>query len=499
MRSASRAHDLRLLSGSQLARLIRDGVITSREAVACHMAQIRAVNPVLNAVVRERFDEALREADAADAALARSTSRNSLPRFHGVPCTVKECFSLTGMPNSAGLVSRRAVVSTADATAVARVRQAGAIPLGVTNVSELCMWMETNNYVYGRTNNPYSPRRIAGGSSGGEGAIIGAGASPFGIGSDIGGSIRGPAFFNGVFGHKPTGGLVPGTGQHPTPSDGARRILTTGPLARRAEDLMPLLEIMAGPDGADPGCAPFSLGDPSAVDISRLNVLNVEDNGALRVSRDLAAAQAHVAEALSARGAKVTTRAFPALRKQFEIWSAMLAEQQEVDFGTMLGAGRRIRPLWELLKWSGRRSDHTAMAILLALVDPLPQVLPGLQKSLVQLGRSLRSQLMEAIGEHGVMLYPSYTSPAPRHGLPLLHALLLRFPFAYQGIMNVLELPATQVPLGLNAQGLPLGIQVAAIHGHDHLTIAVALELERRFGGWTPPFLARGNLPPLRS
>src|SRR4051812_38877312 len=254
--------DLRRLSAVELAALIRGRRISSREAVEAHIAQIARVNPVLNAVVRERFDEARAEADAADAALARGDV-DMLPPLHGVPCTIKECFALRGMPHSAGLRARRHVVAARDATAVARLRQAGAIPLGVTNTSELCMWMESNNRVYGRTNNPYDASRIVGGSSGGEGAIIGAGASPFGLGSDIGGSIRGPAFFNGVFGHKPTGGLVPGTGQYPLARGAALRYLTTGPLARRAEDLMPLLRVLAGPDGHDGGCEAMPLGDPA--------------------------------------------------------------------------------------------------------------------------------------------------------------------------------------------------------------------------------------------
>src|SRR5207237_4871758 len=147
------------------------------------------------------------------------------------------------------------------APTVGGLRAAGAIPLGVTNLSELCMWMESNNRVYGRTGNAYDPRRTAGGSSGGEGAIVGAAGAPFGLGSDIGGSIRMPAFFNGVFGHKPTGGLVPNSGQFPMAHGPALRYLTTGPIARHAEDLMPLLRILAGPDGDDAGCVAMELGD----------------------------------------------------------------------------------------------------------------------------------------------------------------------------------------------------------------------------------------------
>ena len=261
-------------SALSIARMIRDGEISSRRAVEIHIEQIQKVNPTLNAVVRERFDEALNEADAADARL-KDAKPDELPPFHGVPCTIKECFALTGMPQSSGAVARRGVIAYEDATAVKRLKEAGAIAMGVTNVSELCLWMESNNYVYGRTNNAYDPKRTVGGSSGGEGAIISAGASPFGLGSDIGGSIRMPAFFNGVFGHKPTGGLVPGTGQHPCAENEALRFLTTGPLCRRAEDLMPLLRVMAGPDGVDSGCYEMQLGEPNDVDWKSLRYLNL--------------------------------------------------------------------------------------------------------------------------------------------------------------------------------------------------------------------------------
>src|SRR5207237_4863970 len=135
------------------------------------------------------------------------------------------------------------------------------IPLGVTNTSELTLWIESSNRVYGRTSNPYDARRTAGGSSGGEGAAVGSGGSPFGVAADIAGSIRIPAFFCGVFGHKPSPGVGPNTGLYPPTPGEAARMLQTGPLARRAEDLMPLLRLMAGPDGVDPLGRDVALGD----------------------------------------------------------------------------------------------------------------------------------------------------------------------------------------------------------------------------------------------
>src|SRR3954451_9405936 len=181
---------------------------------------------------------------------------------------------MLGMPNCAGLVSRRDWRSTENAPTVQRLLDAGLIVLGVTNTPELCLWIETENRTYGRTNNAYDPLRAAGGSSGGEGAAVGSGGSPIGLGADIGGSIRLPAFFNGVFGHKPSPGLVTNEGQYPVAEGEALRLLSTGPLCRRAEDLMPVLRILAGPDGD-------GLGDPADVGVEGLEVVVVEGDGVL--------------------------------------------------------------------------------------------------------------------------------------------------------------------------------------------------------------------------
>jgi fatty acid amide hydrolase 2 len=474
--------ELLTLSATALARMIRERQVTSRAIVEAHLARLRLVNPGLNAVVRERASDALREADDADAKTARG---EALPPFHGVPCTIKECFALVGMPNSSGLRSRAEVIAAQDATAVARIRASGAIPMGVTNVSELCMWMETSNLVYGRTNNPYDRRRIVGGSSGGEGAIVGAGASPFGLGSDIGGSIRMPAFFCGVFGHKPSGGLVPGTGQYPMAHGRARRYLTTGPIARRAEDLWPLLTLIAGPDGEDGECAPFALGDPASVRIDGLDVVSIEDNGALQVDRRLVAAQRKAAEALRARGARVRTASIAPLRHSLDVWSTLLAEAGGPTFAELMGDGVAIDAWAELGRWARRRSDHTLPAIALALLEKLPALLPARAKHALAHAENLRRALDETIGD-GVMLFPSYTKPAPLHHTPLL------FPIQWQytAVLNVMEVPATQVPLGLDELARPLGVQVVARHGRDHVAIAVANELERALGGWVPPWRA---------
>lgn len=475
-------------SAIELAAAIREGRTTSRAVVEAHIAQMERVNPRLNAVVQTRHDEARAEASYADERLAEAREKKQLaklPPLLGVPCTIKESFALEGMPQTAGLVSRREIVVEQDAPAVARLREAGAIPLGVTNTSELCMWMESYNEVYGRSNNPYDPERTVGGSSGGEGAIIGAGASPFGLGSDVGGSIRMPCFFNGVFGHKGSPGLVPNVGQVPSPTAEGQinRFLSTGPMCRRAEDLEPLLRILAGPEAQ-------RLRSAGAVDISRLRVFTLGPDRGPRAQREMLAAQARATDALKKAGARVATLDLPLVDKGFDIWSAMLANTGEMNFGELMFGTRGARkPLAELGRLALGRSGHTLPLVLLSLLENLATLAPGRMRKYVAQGATLKRQIEDALGDDGVLVTLPYTEVAPSHGKPLFPP----FNWVRCGLFNAMEVPSTSVPLGLNAQGLPLGVQVVAAQGQDHLGIACALELEKRFGGWVPPWVAPGQ------
>jgi fatty acid amide hydrolase 2 len=345
--------------------------------------------------------------------------------------------------------------------------------------------MESNNRVYGRSNNPYDPRCIVGGSSGGEGAIVGAGASPFGLGADIGGSIRMPAFFCGVFGHKSSGGVVPGTGMYPLSENEALRYLSTGPIARRATDLMPLLRLLAGPDGRDQGVREVALGDPATVEPSTLEVWVVEDNGRTPVDFELVEALGRAASTLERLGAKVRRHKLPALGRGFDLWSAGMANAADTSFRTLLGDGQPISVKRELLRWALRRSDHTLPALVLAAVEDMWPIVPSAEQRKVLLAEvlSLRAQLDELLGPRGVILFPTHPRPAPRHYAPLLRPL----DWTYTAVFNVLEKPVTQVPMGLSHEGLPLGLQVVGASDCDHVTIAVACLLERELGGWVPP------------
>jgi fatty acid amide hydrolase 2 len=457
-------------SATALAGKIRRGEISSEEVVRAHVDHARRTHERIRAVVFDRYDDAISDARACD---SKRSGLATLPPFYGVPCSIKECFSLTGMPQSSGLVSRASFRAATDAPSVARLRAAGAIPIGVTNTSELCMWMESNNQLYGRTRNPYDPTRIVGGSSGGEGAVVSIGASPFGLGSDIGGSIRMPAFFCGVFGHKPTSGVVPNEGQFP-PSQSA--LLTTGPIARRGADLWPLMKVLGDPGKLE--------GDPTEVSLRDLVVLDVTGNGVLSVSDDLRAAQVEATRALERRGAKVRAFSSPLFRKSLQMWSTAMRAAGGASFGEMLGGGHgAIRPGLEFLRWAAGRSPHTLPAIGLALLEKVPaQRVEGARESM-RVADRLRAEVEDAIGEHGVLLFPSYTRTAPPHNQPIR----LPIQWMYTAVFNVLMLPVTQVPLGLDANGLPLGVQVVGRRGADAVTIAVARALEDAFGGWVPP------------
>lgn len=480
-------NDLHRRSALDLASMIRGGRVSSREVVESHIAKIRQVNPRLNAMVRDRFDAARAEADAADAVIARGDA--DLPLLHGVPCTIKESFSVEGMPWSAGLVARRDLRADRDAVTVKRLRDAGAIVLGVTNTSELCMWFESVNRIYGRTTSAYDTGRTAGGSSGGEGAIVGSGASPFGLGSDIGGSIRMPAFFNGVFGHKPTGALVPGSGQFPQAHGSAALMLSTGPLTRSARDLMPLMRLLAGPDDGDPMCRVMHLGDPAAVDFSTMTVHDVRDDKSLQsyVERELLDAQESAAQALARRGARVVKTSLPGLSDAFELWSAAMHARNEVSFASFMGRdGGTMTTMGALREFPMAlvgRSDFTLPALGLVVAEVLPHLLSSrLQRMTAQIER-LRNQVDALLGSRNVLLFPSHPRVAPKH-----HAPLLRFADAgFTGVFNVLEVPVTQVPLGLDARALPVGVQVVGPRGQDHVPIAAAIALEEALGGWVPP------------
>ncbi|XP_071497862.1 fatty-acid amide hydrolase 2-like [Diadema antillarum] len=481
---------LLLESGVSLARKIRSREVTSTVVVEAYIARIKEVNGLLNAMVVERFNDALAEARQVDEMLDSGNvpdrfSEKNAP-FLGVPVSIKEAFSVKGMANTSGLVSRKDVKAPNDAPPVANMKKAGCIVLGLTNCSELCMWYESSNYVYGKTSNPYDIRRMVGGSSGGEGCIIGAGASVMGIGADIGGSIRMPAFFNGVFGHKPSNDVVSNVGQFPTCEGKGNELMVTGPICRFAADLAPLLKVMAGPHGM----AKLQL--DTHVDLRRVRYFSMgTDDRKLLVSKldpELRDAQLRAARYLEEElDVQVTHTSNRRFYHSISFWFEMMQAADEESFVSLMGDhGSAVNCYVEAAKRCVGRSQHTVPAIALGLLESLDRVIPRKSEKVLRACQKLRNEIMTMLGDDGVLLYPTHPKMALFHNAPLLYP----FNVAYTGIFNALGLPVTQVPLGLSSNGLPLGVQVVGNKYCDHLTLAVARELERGFGGWTAPIAA---------
>ncbi|XP_005401605.1 PREDICTED: fatty-acid amide hydrolase 2 [Chinchilla lanigera] len=482
---------LLLLSGVQLAKMIRQRKVKCIDVVQAYINRIKDVNQMVNGIVKHRFEAARKEALAVDQRLEEMQEDEAILEKQwpllGVPLTVKESFQLQGMPNSSGLVSRRDAISDTDATVVALLKKAGAIPLGITNCSELCMWYESSNNLYGRSNNPYNLQHIVGGSSGGEGCTLAAACSVIGVGSDIGGSIRMPAFFNGIFGHMPSPGVVPNKGQFPMAGEAQEQFLCTGPMCRYAEDLIPMLKVMAGP-----GITKLKL--DTKVHLKHVKFYWMEHDGGSvlisKVDQDLIQAQKKVVDHLETiLGASVQHVKLKQMKYSFQLWITMMSAttpdgKKPPKFADLLGDhGKSINPLWELIKWCFGVSIYTIPSIGLALLEEKLRYNSEKYNKYKKVGESLYKDLLEILGDDGVFLYPSHPTVAPKHHVPLARP----FNFAYTGVFNVLGLPVTQCPLGLNTKGLPLGIQVVAGPFNDHLTLAVAQYLEKSFGGWVCP------------
>ncbi len=463
-------------SATDLAAAIRTGATTAADVVEAHIEVLERIDD-LNALAVDRFERAREEAAAADRRVA--AGEPDLPPLLGVPMTVKEMLAVAGMPHTGGYPHRRKHREPADAPVVARMRAAGAIVLGLGNTCGAYVWIESNNPLYGRVSNAYDPDRTAGGSSGGDAVIVGSGGAPIALGSDLGGSIRIPAFFNGVFGHLPTPGLVPLTGHFPMPEGDLRRRLSPGPLTRRAADLMPVLRLIAGPDGEDPHAETQPLGDPADVSIAGLPVVVSTHSSTVPLRPVLRAAIDQAATSLADRGARVREAPLKELRWALAQFAATAAA--EID----------LLESWEGITAStnpNRRAPAPLIvrgpAAVLKLIDsgPLRAARTRGARRLTDAAQRAHDGLVETVGD-GVLLYPPFPRLVPKHR----HTLGQPWLATNTAIFNLYGLPATQVPLGLGSAGLPLGVQVVAAPGHDHVCVAVALELERAFGGWVDP------------
>lgn len=474
-------HELLTMPVREMARRIRARELSPKELLEAHLRRIEEVNPAINAVVVKRFDEARKEAEAAQSRLARN--RDDLPPLFGVPCTMKDTYAMKGLPWAAGVWARRNLIADFDATVVERVRAAGAIIMGKTNIPEAAMWCESYNTVYGRTKNPYDLSRGAGGSSGGEGAIVAAAASPFGIGSDIGGSIRYPSAFNGVAGHKPTGRLVSGFGHWPPAHGPLAPYCTYGPLGRRVADLAYILPLIAGPDGKDPVVEKREILPPESVDLKKLRVFFFDRNGQAGCGDDVRRAVNLAAGAFAGRKVPVEFWRPPGMEQSLNIWQAGMAQNPD-PFIRYLEGEEPISLGKEFLKLLLRQSKLTFPALGTALIEKPNQTLfKNTHLKMLALAKDLQRRIEEKLGANGVLICPVFPVPAPKHTWIWVHFLGI----GYSGVINILEFPATIVPIYHRPDGVPVSVQVVSGRWNDHLTLAAAQVLEESFGGWKPP------------
>uniref|UniRef100_A0A1B6LTD9 Amidase domain-containing protein n=1 Tax=Graphocephala atropunctata TaxID=36148 RepID=A0A1B6LTD9_9HEMI len=476
-------HPFLVESATGLAEKIRNRELSSERLVQCCIARIEEVNIDLNCVVDTRFPEALAEARGVDQFLAStSLSIDELRRdkpFLGVPFTSKESTHAVGMKSTFGMVSRRGCKATEDAEIVARVKAGGGILLAVTNIPELNLWQETRNNVYGQTNNPYNVHRTAGGSSGGEAVTIAACASPFGIGTDIGGSARMPGFFCGIYGHKPTTGLISTKGMtFRTGEEKGVTMVTAGTMTRYVADIIPFLKLLVG-DNVN------KLKLDTKVDMASVRLSYVVEPGDLRVSEVTTEMRSVILQAVNHLEQKCGSPAhqlkLSGFRYSYSLWRYWMSKEPG-NFAFDLGNRKHeVSVLMELPKMLMGQSQYTLPALLKLLESAVFPPVPA--EWAEEETAKLRQALIEELGDDGVLIFPSHPTPAHHHYVPFLRP----FNFAYWAIINVLHFPATQVPLGLSRNGLPLGLQVVAAPYNDHLCIAVAQELESAFGGYVPP------------
>jgi amidase len=432
-------HELLLGSASAMARAVARGEIGAEELLDAQLARLAEVDAVVHAVVHLDANGARRAARAADAERA---ARRTLGPLHGVPITVKDWIDVAGLPCSGGETARLGRIAPADATAVARLRAAGAIVLGKTNVGE-------RSEAFGATLNPHDPTRTPTGSSSGEAALVAAAGSALGLGSDSGGSLRQPAHACGCVALRPTTGRVPLTGHVPiiTPMLDPRTVI--GPIARRVEDLVLALRLLEGPDHVDPSVVPMPVGSPAEVDLRGLQVAWWDEQPDCDPT--------------------------PETRRTVAVAAGWLADAGATVVVARPAGLERVYPLTRRY-WSLPESDDAEAWV--------PTADSELDASAVQRFRfewdAFRRDMARFMGSYDAVLTPAAAWPAVRHGEPS-GSIAPTLTFSLTGQ------PAAVVPCGRDDDGMPIGVQVAARVGRDDVALAVAAALEAAGGGWWLP------------
>ena len=475
-------------TAGDLVEALASRQVSSRELVDAAIARIEALDPKINAVVVRDFDRARTAADAADAALERGERQPLL----GLPMTVKEQFNIAGLPTTWGFPKFKDWRPDADALAVQRLKAAGTIILGKTNVPlNLGDW-QSYNEIYGATNNPWDLTRSPGGSSGGGAAALAAGFVPLELGSDIGGSLRAPAHFCGVFSHKPSLDLVPQRGALPpqTPANPVRGDLAViGPMARSAADLALELSVVAGPDELMEGLGyKLALPPPRHDKLADFRVLVIDEHPLCPTASSIRAALDGLAERLGKAGCTIL-RASPNLpdlaltsRVYRELLSAFFSADLPPDARERIeAAAKALSPDEQSLAASGLRGATISH----------PE---WIRQSRIRGG--LRGRWQALFQEVDVVLCPPMPTTAFPHDHSPGFARKLevdgaKIPYfdqsVWAGLATLNGLPATTMPIGHDDGGLPVGVQIIGGFLDDRTTIAFAGFVEREFGGFTPP------------
>lgn len=447
-------------SAGAIAEALAARRVGALELTEAAISRIETRDQRLNAVVVRDFDRAREAAKAADEALAAGQRGPLL----GVPMTVKESNNVAGLRTCWGTPMFGDWKAIADAVAVARLKAAGAIILGKTNVPPFLADWQSNNPIYGRTRNPWNLERTPGGSSGGAAAAVASGMSPLELGSDIGGSIRVPAAFCGIYGHKPSYELVPSRGHQPPGIDGAPAPLAVvGPLARTAADLDLALDVLAGPDGDTAKGWRLALPAPRHARLADYRVLILDQHPAAATDGEVRAALANLAADLERAGATVA-RSSPLLPDLAAV---------HATYGAMLNTVMT------------RGSPQPAPVDAHGWLDLLDTQL-GLQRRWAALAEAFDVVIAPAFGRTA---YPHDDEPDTARRVQIIDGAPTPYfdQLAWPGIATLLSLPATAVPVGLSADGMPIGAQIIGAALEDRTTIHFAKLLEHAFGGFRAP------------
>ena len=470
----------------ELVGALAAGKISALELTDHVIARIEALDQKLNAVVARDFDRGRDAAKSADAALARGERRPLL----GIPMVVKESFDVAGLPTTWGVPQFKNFVPQDDAVVVARVKAAGAVILGKTNVPYLLGDWQSYNDIYGTTNNPWDLGRTPGGSSGGSSAALAAGFGPLSLGSDIGGSLRVPAHYCGIYAHKPTLNLIPPRGHRPPGMvQRVSDLAVVGPMARSAADLDLALDVTAGPDEARAGIAyRLALPKPRHEHLKDFRVLVIGDHPSVPTAAAVRAALDLLSQRLVKAGAKVA-HASPLLpdlaasaRLYMRLLMSALSERWPAEiYQQAQTTAAAVKPDDDSLEAERHRGA----------------VLSHRDWAAADTARiALQQQWADVFREWDVVLCPPMPTPAFVHDhSPMLERRVeidgKQFSFfdqlVWPEIATTPGLPATAAPIGLSDTGLPIGVQIVGPYLEDRTPIAFAALMEREFGGFVPP------------